>query len=265
LFRFAFATILYFQYIHVIMKNARELAQNIKIKNEICKEPFTRILELCNLQISQAEKMSKTECYFQVPEFLFGFPLYDISECITFLVEKLKFNDYYVQYYHPKLLFISWRMDDHVYVDKEKEQEKMLLEMLNALSCNSHIKTIPQMTTSSRALEHIPQSPRLQVPHIPCIPHGPHGPHVPQVQQAKPFPRVPQAQHTSHIPLIRDNNANEDQKEGVCKIVGGSSDEVRVLSNQGGGSSGGKRGRKPNKPVSELKTQGKITLDLSKI
>jgi len=214
------------------MKNARELAQNIKLKNQICKEPFTRVLELCNIQISQAEKLSKTECYFQVPEFMFGYPLYDISECIRFLIQKLKLNDYHVQYFHPKLLFISWHMDDYAIATQEKNQENMLLDMLNALTCEARKNNTPLRTHSqpTQALEHIPlatptPSRPSQIEHHITQPHPVPNPH----------------RSTSHIKVL----TNDDRKENVAGA--------------------GKRGRKPTKSVNELKSQGKLTLDLSKI
>jgi len=212
------------------MKNARELAQNIKLKNQICKEPFTRVLDLCNIQISQAEKLSKTECYFQVPEFMFGYPLYDISECIRFIIQKLKSNDYHVQYFHPKLLFISWRMDDYTLVTQEKNQENILLDMLNALTCEARKNHSP-LTSHPRtqALEHIPLT--VQPPTRP-----------PQIEHITPHHSIPTANSpTSHVKVL----TCEDGKENTAGTR--------------------KRGRKPTKSVNDLKSQGKLTLDLSKI
>ena len=213
------------------MKNARELAQNIKLKNQICKEPFMRILELCNIQISQAEKLSKTECYFQVPEFMFGFPLYDINECIRFLVQKLKLNDYYVQYFHPKLLFISWRIDDSTLATEEKNQENMILDMLNALTCEARKNYTPLRTyPHTQALEHIPLSTRT-------LSRPPQIEHVVQ-PSSEPIGVAP----TSNVKVLSCEDGKDNDVSGPRK-----------------------KGRKPTKSVNELKSQGKLTLDLSKI
>ena len=207
------------------MKNARELAQNIKLKNQICKEPFTRVLELCNIQISHAEKLSKTECYFQVPEFMFGYPLYDIGECIRFLIHKLTYNDYQVQYFHPKLLFISWRIDDHALAIEEKNQENMLVNMLNALTCEAQKNYTPSRTHAHpQVLEHIPLSTQTK-----------HSVPSPSVSTSVPTP------------------PKKDIKVLSCDDNKGSLTEPR------------KRGHKSTKSVNELKAQGKLTLDLSKI
>ncbi len=46
--------------------------------------------------------------FFLVPEFVLGIPRYDISTCITYIIDKLLDNGFLVRYTHPNLLFISW-------------------------------------------------------------------------------------------------------------------------------------------------------------
>jgi hypothetical protein len=47
-------------------------------------------------------------CWFVIPEVMIGPSKYDRSECIPYIVEKLKENGFIVRYTHPNLLFISW-------------------------------------------------------------------------------------------------------------------------------------------------------------
>jgi hypothetical protein len=43
-----------------------------------------------------------------MPEILVGFPNYNLSECLVFVVDSLETNGFLTRYIHPNLLFISW-------------------------------------------------------------------------------------------------------------------------------------------------------------
>ena len=44
-----------------------------------------------------------------LPEFILGTPRYDMSECTSYVMEKLIDNGFMIKYTHPNLLFISWQ------------------------------------------------------------------------------------------------------------------------------------------------------------
>lgn len=58
--------------------------------------------------ISRSRNCDK-HCFFLVPEFVLGIPVYDTSVCITYVIDKLLDNGFMVRYTHPNLLFISWQ------------------------------------------------------------------------------------------------------------------------------------------------------------
>lgn len=47
-------------------------------------------------------------CLYIIPKFIYGIPLYNLSECVKYLFEKLTENGFKVYYTHPNLLIISW-------------------------------------------------------------------------------------------------------------------------------------------------------------
>ena len=47
-------------------------------------------------------------CFFQVPSYIYGIPLYDFKQCILYLVTALNKNGFEIKYTHPNLLYISW-------------------------------------------------------------------------------------------------------------------------------------------------------------
>jgi hypothetical protein len=48
----------------------------------------------------------------EVPEYVCGFPLYDLNSCIKYLIDSLKVNGFLVKYYFPKVLYISWDFEE---------------------------------------------------------------------------------------------------------------------------------------------------------
>ena len=47
-------------------------------------------------------------CSFIMPEVLLGYPNYDFSECLTFIIDRLNNDGFVTRYIHPNLIFICW-------------------------------------------------------------------------------------------------------------------------------------------------------------
>jgi len=71
---------------------------------------FNKILNRVHKRIQLSSRTTRNEKYIWtiVPEYIFGEPTYDQSECIAFVVGKLVDNGFSVRYIHPNTLFISW-------------------------------------------------------------------------------------------------------------------------------------------------------------
>jgi hypothetical protein len=71
---------------------------------------FNKILNRIHNRIEKTGRFKSRDrhIWFQVPEYLFGEPLYDQPHCLAYLVSKLENNGFYVRYIHPNTLFISW-------------------------------------------------------------------------------------------------------------------------------------------------------------
>ena len=71
---------------------------------------FKKILNQIHTKIKLASRLKIKDqfLWFIVPEVIMGFPRYEQSICIAFLMDKLKDNDFLVNYYHPNLLYIFW-------------------------------------------------------------------------------------------------------------------------------------------------------------
>jgi len=93
-------------------KQARDLKQ-LSIFNKILNRIHTRI------EITGKNKRNERHIWFNVPEYIFGEPLYDKNDCIAYLVIKLEENGFLVKYLHPNTLFVSWHMFVPSYIRTE--------------------------------------------------------------------------------------------------------------------------------------------------
>ena len=93
------------------MLNIDDLHQKDQEKTTRKFEVYQKILEKCHNKIVATSKHSNNMgfCFYNVPKYIFGIPLYDIKSCVMFLVTALVKNGFDVKYTHPNLLYISWQ------------------------------------------------------------------------------------------------------------------------------------------------------------
>jgi hypothetical protein len=84
---------------------------------------YRKILNRVHTKIKMIarQKINNDYLFYIVPEVIFGFPKYNLNECIAFLIEKLQENGFNIKYTHPNLLFISW---NHYIPAYEREKIK---------------------------------------------------------------------------------------------------------------------------------------------
>lgn len=73
---------------------------------------YEKVYEKCQAQILKYAKNEKYRCFFDVPEFILGLPVYNINSVIIYVIEKLKQSGFLVKYYFPKHLYITWDLEE---------------------------------------------------------------------------------------------------------------------------------------------------------
>lgn len=81
-------------------------------------EIYDKVLRQCHTRIKQYSKHELTVCFFAIPEFIIGVPLYDITELRTYLINSLEKNGFKIMYLHPNWLVIDW-------TEKKKSMERV--------------------------------------------------------------------------------------------------------------------------------------------
>ena len=71
-------------------------------------ETYDGILKQCHCRIKYYSKFEKTTCFFAIPEFIIGVPLFDVTELRTYMINSLKKNGFKIMYLHPNWLMIDW-------------------------------------------------------------------------------------------------------------------------------------------------------------
>ena len=74
------------------------------------KKLFDKILNRIHtrIKLTSKQKLNEQFTWFIVPEVILGVPKYDQASCIAYLIDNLKENGFYVKYYDPNTLHISW-------------------------------------------------------------------------------------------------------------------------------------------------------------
>jgi hypothetical protein len=101
-------------------KQRRDLKQ-ISIFNKILNRIQNRIT------ITGRNKKTDRHIFFNIPEFIFGEPLYDKGDCIGYVVSKLEDNGFFIRYIHPNTLFISWDNWVPSYVRNELKKKRGII------------------------------------------------------------------------------------------------------------------------------------------
>lgn len=70
---------------------------------------YNKILRKLYVKIELINKRKKTELIYEVPNYIFGYPLYDNRTCIVFIMSSLRKKSFYVKFNYPNILFISWK------------------------------------------------------------------------------------------------------------------------------------------------------------
>lgn len=104
--------------------NLDELYETKKQKDLNKLETYNRILNRIHNKIKHVSRQRcEQHCWFVVPEMILGLPRYDNSDCIAYIVQKLRDNGFAVKYTHPNMLFISWQnwVPDYVRTEIKKK------------------------------------------------------------------------------------------------------------------------------------------------
>jgi hypothetical protein len=90
--------------------NINKLRNEVELREQKKHKIFDKILELCyNRILNSNQKNDDYSCTYIVPNVVFGLPLYDVNDCVTFIINKLIDKGFDVVYAFPTTIHISWK------------------------------------------------------------------------------------------------------------------------------------------------------------
>ena len=87
-------------------------------------EIYDNVLVKCHKRIKYNSSLERTYCFFQIPEFIIGVPLYNVSDLRNYIINSLKRNGFHIVYIDPNWLYISWAKEDRGKVEKKTVKAK---------------------------------------------------------------------------------------------------------------------------------------------
>tara|TARA_B100000575_G_C23122586_1_gene649847 strand:+ start:912 stop:1352 length:441 start_codon:yes stop_codon:yes gene_type:complete len=91
--------------------NINNLYETSYQKNIQRLENFDNVLKKIHNRIKYNAKTEKTFCFYQIPEFIFGVPLYNIDDLKQYIMNSLKKDGFKIIYMDPNWLFITWEIN----------------------------------------------------------------------------------------------------------------------------------------------------------
>jgi len=82
-----------------------------KIKKWI--KVYEKVLGHCFRKVREHVLRDQKFCFFPVPEYLAGFPLYNITHCTCFIIKKLKQAGFKTKFIPPNVIYIVWDVQNH--------------------------------------------------------------------------------------------------------------------------------------------------------
>lgn len=90
------------------MINAKELIKRQKDKEDKKYITFAKIYDNIEKKIIKSSERNLYYTYYQIPQILIGYPTYSITECYSYIDNKLKDNGFKTQEYLNNTILISW-------------------------------------------------------------------------------------------------------------------------------------------------------------
>ena len=90
------------------MVKAQDLINSQKEREKIKYKTFSKIYSNIEKKIELASSINFYYVWYEIPEFIIGFPLYNLNECKTCVVKQFKDNDFDVEEFEKNIILIKW-------------------------------------------------------------------------------------------------------------------------------------------------------------
>lgn len=90
------------------MVKADELIKSQKKRKKRKEKIFCKVYKKIEKKITLASASNFYYCWYQIPEFILGQPLYSYKECIEYIKKIIENDGFKIEIYEPNIVLISW-------------------------------------------------------------------------------------------------------------------------------------------------------------
>ena len=69
---------------------------------------YKKIINRCFNRIKLAVENEELFCFYQLPEYIPGAPIYNMTDCLFFIINELTSKGFQCKYCYPLLIYITW-------------------------------------------------------------------------------------------------------------------------------------------------------------
>ena len=111
--------------------NILDLHRSMNERKNRVTESYEKVLDICHKKIQNHALQQLSRCLIDVPCYVAGYPLFDYSKCIEFVYDNLKKNGFFVKYYFPKHIYVSWDFQEINESKKKHDIDKKQIDNNN--------------------------------------------------------------------------------------------------------------------------------------
>ncbi len=153
--------------------NILDVHRRINQKQEKKSVCYEKVLDICQKRIISLAEREKTCCMFEFPEYVIGYPLFDLNACMEYCKKSLVASGFWVDYYFPNKFYISWDFDE-IKQKKNDAKKQIPLSALSTLAIPQAPKQLtqnPDVATQQTTQINIPPPHQLppQIPYVPSV------------------------------------------------------------------------------------------------
>jgi hypothetical protein len=90
------------------MVKADELIKEQKERDDRKKITFNTVFSKIEKKIILASAANYSFCWYSIPEFIVGLPMYSLKQCKEYIEIKLKKNGFKTEFFEPNIILINW-------------------------------------------------------------------------------------------------------------------------------------------------------------
>lgn len=90
--------------------NVQEIHRKQKEKENSRISIYKSITNRCFKKIKETSLNEETCCFFRIPEYIPGLPLYNMTECVMFILNILREKGFSARYCDHFTMYISWNL-----------------------------------------------------------------------------------------------------------------------------------------------------------